>query len=181
MAKALILLAEGFEEIEAVTVADVLRRADVAVTLAGLTATRVRGAHDIVVQADTTLDAAQGEAFDAVILPGGGPGADRLRDDPRVLELLRRYAAQDKWVAAICAAPIALEAAGVIAGKTVACYPGEALPSAKVVTDPVVRDGKIITSRGPATALAFALELVTVLAGAEAAATQREKMLVASA
>ncbi len=180
MAKALILLAEGFEEIEAVTVADVLRRAEVAVTLAGLSGTTVRGAHEIVVEADTTLDAVQGEAFDAVILPGGGPGADRLREDARVLELLRRYAAADKWVAAICAAPIALEAAGVIAGKRVACYPGEELPSAKVVTEPVVRDGKIITSRGPATALAFALELVAVLVGAEAAAMHREKMLVAA-
>jgi 4-methyl-5(b-hydroxyethyl)-thiazole monophosphate biosynthesis len=177
MARALLLLAEGFEEIEAVTVIDVLRRASVDVTVAALGSSPVRGSHGITVSADTTLADAQGQAFDALILPGGMPGSQHLKDDPRVLELVRRQASAGKLTAAICAAPIALEAAGVLAGRRATSYPGEELPSARTSEERVVEDGPIVTSRGPGTAIDFAVALVARLVGAARAKTVREKML----
>lgn len=177
MASALLLLADGFEEIEAVTVIDVLRRASVDVTIAALGSSPVRGSHGIAVAADTTLSEAQGQAFDAVILPGGMPGSLHLKDDPRVLELVRRQAAAGKLTAAICAAPIALEAAGVLAGRRATSYPGEELPSARSSEERVVEDGPIVTSRGPGTAIDFALALAARLVGAPVARSVREKLL----
>lgn len=179
MKKVLVLLAEGFEEIEAVTIVDVLRRAGVGVTLAGLSDGPVKGAHDIVLHADTTLEQAEPDRFDALVLPGGGPGSRRLREDPRVLALIKRFVAEDKLTAAICAAPTALEAAGVLEGRHATSYPGAALPSARYVEDRVVEDGVLITSRGPGTAIDFALALVSRLADADAADEQREALLAA--
>ncbi|HLV65872.1 MAG TPA: DJ-1 family glyoxalase III [Polyangiaceae bacterium] len=177
MASALVVLAEGFEEIEAVTIVDVLRRAGVAVTLAGLAEGPVRGAHDIIVAADTTLDAVANDPFDAVVLPGGGPGTRRLREDARVLALVRRFAAEGKLIAAICAAPTVLDAAGVLRDKTATCYPGSALPTARFVEDRVVEHENVVTSRGPGTAIDFALALVARLVSAEAAREHRERLL----
>ena len=178
MVSAVVLLAEGFEEIEAITITDVLRRAKIEVTTASLGAQTVRGAHQIRVLADTTLDAAGERLADAVVLPGGMPGAANLRDDPRVTELIRRYAAEQKLVCAICAAPIALEAAGVLKGKRATCYPGYDLPSAAYEEQRVVEDSNVITSRGPGTAMEFAMRLVDRLAGREVAAGLRRGMLV---
>lgn len=178
MPKAILLLAEGFEEIEAVTVLDVLRRAGVLVTAAALTGLHVKGAHEIVVQADVSLDDVEGNDFDALILPGGQPGSTNLQRDPRVLSLVRRFVAKNKLTAAICAAPIVLESAGVLAGRRATSYPGNELPSARFEQSAVVEDGSIVTSRGPGTAIDFALALVRRLCGAEVADQQREKMLV---
>jgi DJ-1 family protein len=181
MPKAIVILAEGFEEIEAVTVLDVLRRAGVTVTAAALTGHAVRGAHDIVVQADVTLDAVEAMDFDALILPGGQPGATNLQRDTHVVSMVKRFVAASKLTAAICAAPIVLESAGVLTGRRATCYPGYELPSARFEESAVVEDGCIITSRGAGTAFDFALTLVRRLCGPSVADSTREKLLVASA
>lgn len=180
MAKVCVLLADGFEEIEAITVIDVLRRVDLEVVSAGLHSREVCGAHGITVRADRTLDEIAERAWDVVYLPGGLPGATNLRDDARVRALLAKQVAEGRTAAAICAAPIALEAAGVLAGRQVTSYPGFAdeLPSAaKYVEDRVVVDGPILTSRGPGTAAELALEIVRRLRGPGAANELRTSML----
>jgi 4-methyl-5(b-hydroxyethyl)-thiazole monophosphate biosynthesis len=176
MKTALLLLADGFEEIEAVTLIDVLRRAGVAVTTASLAGKHVRGSHDISIESDTLLDRVSLENFDALVLPGG-PAAKTLREEPRVQAAIKQAVATDKLVAAVCAAPTALEAAGVLKGKRATSYPGNPLPSAHFVEERVVEDGNIVTSRGPGTTMAFALKLVERLSGAEVAKTTADKLL----
>jgi len=161
-----------------VTLIDVLRRAGVEVVAASLGATQVRGAHALMIEADCRLDDALSQTFDAVVLPGGMPGSKNLRDDTRVLDCLRRQEQAGRYFGAICAAPIVLEAAGVLKGKRATCYPGYQLPSALQVEERVVRDGKLVTSRGPGTALEYSLEWVSILVGPEKAATLREAMIV---
>ncbi len=181
MTRVLVPLAPGFEEIEAVTIIDVLRRGGLDVTTASLGDTAVRGAHDIVVNADTTLDEAAGP-FDAVVLPGGIPGATNLRDDQRVRSLLCDVVAAGGTAAAICAAPIALEAAGLLKDRRATSYPSfrDQLVSAASREDArVVVDGPIVTSAGPGTALEFATALVERFVGKETADALRQGMLVA--
>jgi 4-methyl-5(b-hydroxyethyl)-thiazole monophosphate biosynthesis len=178
MATALLLLADGFEEIEAVTIIDVLRRGEVAVTTASLAGKSVRGSHQIAIESDALLDSVNVDHFDALVLPGG-PAAKTLREEPRVLELIRRAGRANKLVAAVCAAPTALEAAGVLAGRRATVYPGNQLPSAQLVEERVVEDGNIVTSRGPGTTMAFALKLVERLSGAEIAKKTAERLLFA--
>jgi 4-methyl-5(b-hydroxyethyl)-thiazole monophosphate biosynthesis len=113
--RVLVPLAEGFEEIEAVTIVDVLRRASIDVVTAALATSAVRGSHGISLAADTLLDEVRGDEFDAIVLPGGMPGSRTLRDDERVLGIVREASRKGKLVGALCAAPIALEAAGVLA------------------------------------------------------------------
>jgi len=175
--KALVPLAEGFEELEAVTIVDVLRRAGVEVTVAALGKSPVTGSHAIALSADVELDAVREHAFDALVLPGG-PGAKRLRDDERVKALARRLAGEGKLVAAVCAAPIALEAAGVLRGKRATAYPGNALPSAELVEERVVVDGNVVTGHGPAVALEFALTVVERLVGRATRAELERALLV---
>ena len=179
MSKVLVILADGFEEIEAVTIIDVLRRAGVDVKSAAVADTRVRGAHEISLMADCRLDDVQSETFDAILLPGGMPGSRNLRDDPRVLVRLRQQDREGGYLGAICAAPIALEAAGVLKDKRATSYPGYDLPSARYSEDRVVTDGKTLTSRGPGTAIEFALEWVKILAGPDKAEQLRKDMIVA--
>ena len=176
--RVLVPLAEGFEEIEAVIIIDVLRRASIEVVTASLAESPVMGSHGIVLSADARLDAVASESFDAVVLPGGMPGSAVLKADERVLSIVRRAASEKKLVAAICAGPIALEAAGVLAGKRATSYPGKELPSASYVEERVVVDGELDTSRGPGTAIEFALTLVERLKGSEAAQKLRSTMLV---
>ena len=182
--RVLVPLAEGFEEIEAATIIDVLRRGGLEVVTASLAETCVKGAHGICICADTTLDAALQQAdFDAVVLPGGMPGAERLRDDARLRATLVDVVAAGGTVAAICAAPIALEAAGLLAGRRATCYPGfdEQLTSAaERVTERVVTDGPIVTSRGPGTALEFATALVERFVDKATADALRNGLLIAS-
>jgi 4-methyl-5(b-hydroxyethyl)-thiazole monophosphate biosynthesis len=147
------------------------------VVTAALGASPVRGAHAIAMAADLELDDVRESDYGAIVLPGGGPGSRALRDDERVLALVRSFARSNKLVAAICAAPIALEAAGVLAGRRATSYPGNELPSARYVGDRVVSDGNIVTSRGPGTALDFAFTLVERLAGADALVKVRAAML----
>lgn len=178
MATALVLLADGFEEIEAVTIIDVLRRGDVAVTTASLAGKHVRGSHDISIEADTLLERVSVDDFDALVLPGG-PAAKTLREDERAQAAIRRAAARDKLVAAVCAAPTALEAAGVLKGKRATVYPGNEVPSATFVEQGVVEDGRVITGRGPGLTMAFALKLVERLSGEQAAQQTAERLLFA--
>lgn len=165
----LLPLAEGFEEIEAVTIIDVLRRGGLDVTTATLDDNlAVKGAHNIVVKADTTWP--DSDNFDVIVLPGGGTGTENLGSDPRVIEALKKFEAEGKLVAAICAAPTVLEQAGILEGKRATCYPACAPQLGASYDDmPAVADGNVITSQGPATAMLFALVLVEHLAGKEVA------------
>ena len=172
MKKILVLLAEGFEEIEALTPVDYLRRADVEVDVASLTEDlSVTGSHGIVVSADTTLDAVDPAVYDGVYLPGGMPGSLNLRDDARVLKIVRDFAGSGKAVAAICAAPIVLEKAGVIANKRVTGYPGTVDKLENVGTYDadaiVVQDENIFTGRGAAAAVYLSFALIAALCGEE--------------
>lgn len=183
MAHAVVVLAEGFEEIEAVTPVDVLRRAGVEVTLAGVGGRRIRGARGVVYEADCLLEAAPRDA-DLLVLPGGMPGASNLAAAPAVGELVHAIYARGGRVAAICAAPaVALAPLGLLEGKRATCYPGfeeRFGPGVERASERVVVDGRITTSRGPGTALEFALSLVEQLVSAEAAAKLRAGMLVGS-
>jgi 4-methyl-5(b-hydroxyethyl)-thiazole monophosphate biosynthesis len=181
MAKALVFLATGFEEIEALTVVDVLRRAGVDVTVAGLTPNVTEGKHGVKVVPDKSIDDVKVDDFDAVVAPGGNPGYKNLRKDPRVIAMVKKAFNSNKLVAAICAGPTVLSDAGVLEGKACTIYPGmdEELEKGggKPKHDIVVVDGNIITSRGPATALPFALKLAEKLAGKQVAEAVSKKTL----
>jgi len=167
MPKVLIPLAQGCEELEAVTLINILRRAGVEVVSAGLDAQPVRASRGTVLVPDATLDAALKHDYDMVVLPGGLPGTTHLKNDARIIELVKRMAQQGKYVAAICAAPSVLAAAGLLDGKRATCYPTclDEFPRVNLQTTAVVEDGKLITSRGPGTAMDFALILVERLMG----------------
>ena len=171
MPRVLVPLAEGCEELEAVSIIDILRRGGVEVVVAALEDGPVTASRGVRLCADTTLDQVGDQDFDMVVLPGGGPGSDRLRADERIAALLKRHARLDRYTAAICAAPKVLAAAGLLDGKRATGYPGvlEALdlPATEVLRQVVVSDGKVITSQGPGTAMDFALHLVETLQGAD--------------
>ncbi len=179
MATAAVLLATGFEEIEALTVVDVLRRAEVQTTMVGVGARAITGSHGITVQVDRTIDELDDDGYDVVVLPGGMPGASNLRDDARVQALIVRQQGAGRQLAAICAGPIALAKAGVLSGRKVTSYPGFAsqLGDVDYREDDVVQDDELVTSRGPGTALAFALTLVARLVGEDEAADLGARML----
>lgn len=168
MPRVLVPLAQGCEEIEAVTVIDLLRRAGIEVVAAGLADGPVRASRGVVVLPDTTLDVALKADFDMIVLPGGMPGSEHLKNDPRIISLIQHMATAGKYVTAICAAPMALHAAGLLEGKNATSFPGglDQLPgSHRYLNDAVVVDGNIVTSRGPGTAMDFALTLIELLAG----------------
>ena len=167
MKKALVLFAQGSEELEAVTIVNILRRAGIAVTLAGTAAGALHGSRSIAIQPDATLDAVLNEDFDLIVLPGGQPGTRNLNADPRVLQLVRNMADGGKLVAAICAAPMVLATAGLLDGKDATSFPGclDDYPKVRLQTCAIVEDGNLITSRGPGTAMDFALLLAERLAG----------------
>jgi protein deglycase len=171
MASVLVPLAQGCEELEAVTIIDLLRRAGIEVVSAGLTPGPVTGSRGTVLVPDTTLDEAGARDYDMIVLPGGQPGATHLEQDPRIRMLLKGQAAAGRYNAAICAAPRVLAAAGLLDGKEATGYPGaldpKSFPRVRITGRSVVRDGRIITSRGPGTAMDFALELIEILAGPE--------------
>jgi 4-methyl-5(b-hydroxyethyl)-thiazole monophosphate biosynthesis len=180
MPTAMVLIANGSEEIEAVTAIDVLRRAEVAVTVAGLDALDVRASRGVALRADVCLQDVADQSFDLVVLPGGKEGAERLRDDERVLALLRRQHDKGGLIGAICAAPMVLVAAGLLEGRRATSYPGFLQSGdAQLSEEAVVVDGNIITSRGPATAMAFALELVERLCGAAQRRQNADRLLYA--
>jgi 4-methyl-5(b-hydroxyethyl)-thiazole monophosphate biosynthesis len=173
MAKVLVPLAEGFEEIEAISLIDIMRRGGIDVKTAYLddefSSDLVTGAHGITVQADVSLLNLNSDDFDMIVLPGGHEGTNRLVANHRVQELLKEFKLKDKWIGAICAAPLALYKAGVL-GINYTCYPSvekQIRQEGCNNVDDVVVDGKVMTSRGPGTAICFGLEIIKTLVGNE--------------
>lgn len=161
MPTVLAILAEGFEEIEAVAPADLLRRAGAEVVLAALTGgIHVTGRNGLTLHADTTLEVAMATDFDCLLLPGG-PGVRHLRADPRVRECVLRHFSAGKWLAAICAAPTILNDAGLLAGRRYTAHFSVATELPAILSNErVVVDGRVLTSRGAGTAMDFGLALV---------------------
>ena len=168
-------LAEGFEEVEALTPLDMLRRAQVSVSTVGVNGDYIRGAHDIVVKADITPSQVDFDDMTAVILPGGMPGTLNLERSDDVQRTLAYAMQNDLTVAAICAAPSILGHTGYLKGRKATCYPGfeEDLVGARIKDEPVVWDGNILTAKGAGVALDFALELVARLASEDKSAEIR--------
>lgn len=169
MKKVLIPLAQGCEELEAVTIIDLLTRAGIEVISAGLDDQPVKCSRNTVIIPTTTLDNVLTDEFDLIVLPGGLPGADHLKNDQRIIQLLQKQSEQNKLVGAICAAPRALAKAGLLDNKSVTCFPSalsnENLSNTRITDSAIEIDGNIITSRGPGTAMDFALELIELLSG----------------
>ena len=180
MAKAAILLAPGYEELEAVTVVDVLRRAGISCLIVGLTKEPVPSAREVKIVPDLSIDELKAEELDLVILPGGIPAVEKLKQDQRVKSLLEKMKEKGKICAAICAAPGALSSFGLLQGRKATIYPTlkEELKGAQIEEAPVVVDGNIVTSQGPGTALPFAFKLVEILAGMEKAKEIAQQMLL---
>ena len=168
MARVLVPLAQGCEELEAVTITDLLTRAGVEVVTAGLDDRPVKASRGMTLLPATTLERVLDESFDMMVLPGGQPGANNLNADPRIHQLLKRLNAEGRYTAAICAAPKVLADAGLLDGRRATSFPGALdgadFPRVDVQQlERVVRDDKVITSRGPGTAMDFALELIELL------------------
>ena len=163
MSKILLLLAPGFEEIEALGTCDVLRRLDMEVTMAALNGREVAGAHGVRVAADAELKDVDAEKFDAAVLPGGMPGAVNLL---AVKDLVRDFARKGKVTAAICAAPLVLSAAGLLAGRTFTMYPGMGKylkPGEEPTGRPFESDGTVVTGKGPGATFLFAAAVARAL------------------
>lgn len=173
-------LAEGFEEIEAITVVDVLRRADIAAATVSMTGSKmVTGAHGISVAADLLFQEADYDACEMIVLPGGMPGTTNLARHEGLAKELKAFAESGKWLAAICAAPSVLGGLSLVKGKRVTSYPGfESQMTGGIYSeDRVVTDGKLITSRGPGTAIEFSMELVKALRDEQTVDALKEAMI----
>ncbi|HWR40199.1 MAG TPA: DJ-1 family glyoxalase III [Patescibacteria group bacterium] len=179
--KVQVFLADGFEEMEAVGVIDVLRRAGITVETVSITGRReVKGAHELTVLADNLFESAPDAGVDMLVLPGG-PGVQLLDAHAGLKERLVEFAGADRWIAAICAAPMVLGKLGLLKRKAAVCYPGyeNYLQGAEVNrSGRTVVDGKVITSRGPGTVFHFALTIVEMLKGRDLAQELKEKMIV---
>lgn len=171
-------LAEGFEEIEAITIVDVLRRAGIETAMVSVGDNlTVTGGHGISVKADRLFYETDFTKGSMIVLPGGAVGCDNLATHTGLAELIREYNACGKFIAAICAAPGVLGGIGLLEGKKATGYPGLELSGAAVTNASVVRDGNIVTATGPATAMPFALRLVEILAGTETARKVTDQLL----
>ena len=178
--KAAIFFADGYEEIEALTVVDILRRAKIEIDMVSVYGTEfVKGAHDIDVRMDKKLEETELEEYGVFILPGGMPGTKNLENSELLLNALEKFYAEGKLVAAICAAPSILGHRDMLVDKTACCFPGfeDELTGAIVSEEAVCRDGNIITSRGMGCALDFALEILAALRSAEEADAMADKIL----
>jgi len=169
--KVLIVFAQGFEDVEAVTPVDLLRRAEVSVTVAGLGGTEITGSRGCLrIHCDTEIEKVTGD-FDAIILPGGMPGASNLAASAKITTLIKELFTHGKIIAAICASPaVVLAPLGILEGKKATCYPSmekDFPASTQHSSEPVVTDGNIITSKGPATAFSFSLAIIEQLCGKE--------------
>lgn len=174
-------LADGFEEIEALAVVDILRRADIAVkTVSVAGGKNVRGAHDIVVAADLLFQDADYAECEMIVLPGGMPGTANLAGHEGLIKQIGAFAQSGKWIAAICAAPSILGKMSLLKGRRATSFPGyeDEMIGVEYTEDRVVRDGNFITSRGAGTAIEFALKLVELLKDGQTAAALRKKMIV---
>lgn len=168
--KVLVLFAEGFEEIEGITQVDFLRRAGVETSTVSITDSNlVKGNFGMTIQTENILKEIDEREYDMVVLPGGVKGMENLKVNDKVIDILKSFYKENKWIAAICASPTILGTIGLLQGKKAVCYPGfeNGLDGATIVSDDVVVDGKIITSKGPGTSFQFALKLIEVLCGKE--------------
>lgn len=181
MKKAVVFLANGFEDIEALATVDILRRGGVDVTVAGVTGEIVTSSHNLKVVTDKLADDINAEDYDAVICPGGMPGATNLKDSQKVIDVLKEAYEKGKIVSAICAAPMVLEKAGVLASKDFTMYPGMEgyAPSGNYKDNKfVVKDGSVITGAGPAATFDYAFEILANLQGQEIANQVAQGMLL---
>lgn len=177
-----LILGNGFEEIEALTPVDILRRGGVEIRTAGIGGLLVEGAHGITVQADCTVEEMDLNAMEMVILPGGLGGVQSMDGSEAAVAAVRRAHADGKYVAAICAAPTLLSKLGITHGRRCTSYPGTDVQmdgAIYVCGEPVVVDGNLITSRGPGTATVFALQLLQTLRGRETAERVAEELVLA--
>ncbi len=175
-----ILIAEGFEEIEAITLIDLLKRADFKVIIVSITEKKeVKGGHNIFIITDSLIDNENFDETDMLLLPGGSLGVKNLSGDPRVLELLKKFNIQKKYIGAICAAPIVLDKAGILNDKMYTCYPGteKEIKNGKYIKKNVVIDGKLITSRGVGTAIDMGLQIVEIHISKKASEELRKKIV----
>lgn len=180
MSKLGIFMADGCEEIEGLTVVDLVRRAGIEIEMISVSGEKsVTGSHKIAFQTDVSKADADFASYDGIVLPGGMPGTTHLMEDDTVNRVIKEFATSGKLVAAICAAPSVLGNAGLLEGKKATCYPGveSKLTGADFVTDPVAKDGNIITSRGLGTAIDFAAEIVAYLKDQEAAKSLKESIV----
>lgn len=177
----LFLLADGFEETEFVVPFDILKRGGIDVTLASIAGTCAEGAHGLSVKASAPLSGEDPAPYSGVFIPGGSLGVENLRKSSEVLEMVCSFHRSGKWVAAICAGPLVLADAGVLAGKRATSYPtteGELSPFCKSYADDrVVVDGNVVTSRGPGTAEEFGFRLLSLLEGESVAENVRKGMI----
>lgn len=179
--KVLVAIADGSEELEAVTIIDVLRRAEVEVTVASVNDKQVTCSRGVHLVADVLLEECLDETYDMIAIPGGLPGADHLRDSEPLKQLLLKQRKENRYYAAICASPaVVFQAYGLLEGKKATCYPAftEALQDKSVAESTVVVDGYCVTSQGPGTAIEFSLKLVEVLCGLKKAREVATAMLV---
>lgn len=170
MKKVLVFIADGTEEVEALTVVDYLRRAEIEVDLASVMGVKqIKGAHDIEITADEVVEDVKASEYDAVYSPGGLPGAEYIRGKEEVIKIIKDMNEEGKIVSALCAAPIVLDKAGVLEGKDYTCYPGfeEEIKTGNFKEEIIVKDGNIITGRGPAIAAELAYTLIEELLGEE--------------
>ena len=179
MKKVLIYLAPGFEEIEAVTIIDLLRRAEIEVIIAGLEEGYVIGSHGIRIMSDLYYEDIDPEEYDYLVLPGGQPGTNNLKKNLKVLELVKKFMQKNKLIGAICAAPTVLWEAGILENKRITSYPSEKMVFSSAVYEDssVVKDGNLITSRGVGTAIDFALDLIGEIKGDSVKKETAEKIL----
>ncbi|MGC1453934.1 MAG: DJ-1 family glyoxalase III [Nitrospirota bacterium] len=180
MPRVAVILADGFEEVEATAVIDVLRRAEIDTVVAGLHGGHITSARRVKIIPDTVIDTVKADDFDMIVLPGGQPGSDNLNADPRVKELITSFSQKGKLTGAICAAPIVLASAGLLQGKRATAYPSYKNRLGKAVYEEksVVTDGTVMTSRGAGTALSFGLAIVERLVSKEKARQIKEAMLI---
>jgi 4-methyl-5(b-hydroxyethyl)-thiazole monophosphate biosynthesis len=180
MKKRVILpLANGFEEIEAIALVDTMRRGGIEVVIAGVDGITLKGAHGITVASDVDIKSIKSADFDMIVLPGGGTGTRTLTSNENVQSLIKEFDCAGKLVGAICAAPIALDKAGVLKDEYTS-YPGtsEIIKSSKFIEKNIVESGNILTSRGPGTAICFGIYIIEKLVGKETAKAVKEEMLV---
>lgn len=174
-------LADGFEEIEAVTILDVLRRGGIQAFFVSMEKEKlVHGAHGILIEADITFEKADYALCNMIVLPGGIPGTKHLMENEKLLTKIKEFDKQGKYLAAVCAAPMVFGAANILNGRNATIYPGMEtyLKGAKASTNKVVTDGNIITSRGPGTSMEFALKIVEILMGQSVSDKLREDLII---
>jgi 4-methyl-5(b-hydroxyethyl)-thiazole monophosphate biosynthesis len=180
MPNVLVPLANGVEEMEAVIIIDVLRRAQWTVVAAGTDDGVITASRGVRLVPDKSWADLDPGTFDVLMIPGGGPGVDRLLREQRLLDAIRAFHKGGKWIGAVCAAPLTLQAAGILSGKRITCHPGVAtkLTVTPRLNDRVVVDSRIVTSQGPGTSMEFALTLVRLIDGDEKARTLAQGMVL---